>query len=90
MTVTVSRLPTEYVGVYVCLKAAHILVESVVQLCHVVIVSMTIGSGRILLDLGSCTRTGATGVEVLAGGARTSRVSCVSSELVGHTVLECG
>ena len=92
MTVTMSRLQKEYVCVYVCLKAPHILVESVVQLCHVVIASVTIGSCRILLELGRCTgstRTSPTGVEVLSGGGRTSRVSCVSSELVGHTVWEC-
>ena len=79
--------------VYVCLKTPHILVESVVQLCHVVIASVTIVLQLTkLLELGRCTgitRTRPTGVDVLTGGVRTIRVSCVSSELVGHTGLEC-
>ena len=103
MTSTTSSLHTECVCVCMCLKSPHILVESVVQLWNVVIASVTIGRHMNPLDLGRwtdstrCThgsRASPTTDDVLVGrirtgNLRTTRVSCVTGALVGHTVLEC-
>jgi hypothetical protein len=82
------------VCVHVCLKSPHVLVECVVQLCQVVITTVTIHGCKILLDLGNCTdspRTSPTDVEeVFDGGVRTNRVSCVSGELEDRRVAQCG